>query len=398
MSNVRLDSFREILIKKATNDEVVGLVKYIREDLLTDIILESLEKMARGRHKGDSANMALRDFGVEMDPELEPKMIYDALSHHASQYKSALKAGRDSLANEHARQLFKIMDMADQAQKHTGGKLSVEAVSPHAWERQSKLRQYTPEDAPVQRGTKKAGQFVTDTKGWRYRGKDYSFLQGPPHESYVGEVRKHGHTGAYPLEHIRVNGKYLDIQDVPPEDLKGFKPHEFDKHPILEHFSTPAHKHDEIAHSKYKQAEDEYLGSPHVESWWNKHSKLMDDKESYAKRGSKPSEPVHPELPENDKLQLPPTTTERGLESSRSGQSNLGREPSRKMRSKSAVTGRTQNIGDVKEAINTILRAHGKSDKEDNMGSASPRKLSKNNNGQLQDLLEQVKMCYRKQD
>lgn len=294
---MKFEGFRELLLKKSADPELENMIKFVRDDVLADIVFESLEKMARAKHKGDSANFALRDFGLEMDPELHPKMIHDALSHHASRYKAALQAGREDLANSHAKQLFKIVDMADQAQKHSQGKLHINAVSPHAWERQHKTDQLTEEDAPVRRGNKRAGQFRTDTKGWRYRGKDYSFLQGAPHESYAGEVSKHGHLGAYPLENIRVNGKYLHIEDVDPNELRGHEHHAFDKHPIMDHFHHSASKRTPEHDKAYLEAKEKYYDSPHIESYFDRHEKLETaDPETYAQRGLKVSDPVHAEV------------------------------------------------------------------------------------------------------
>ena len=291
---MKFENFRELLLKKSADSKLENIIKFVRDDVLADIMIESLEKMARAKHKGDSANFALRDFGLEMDHEHEPNMIHDALSHHASRYKSALSNERPELANAHAKQIFKIVDMADQAQKHSHGKLDIQAVSPHPWERQAKTDVLTEEDAPVRRGNKKAGQFRTDTKGWRYRGKDYSFLQGAPHESYGNEVSKHGHLGAYPLEHIRVNGKYLHIEDVPKEDLKGFEKHQFDHHPVMEHYSVPASKRTPDHDEKYMKAKDDYHDSRHMQSYFDRHEALeSQDPEAYAQRGSKVSDPVH---------------------------------------------------------------------------------------------------------
>jgi hypothetical protein len=291
---MKLHSFRELLIKKSSDPSIESLVTFIHDDVLADMVMESLEKMARAGHKGDAANFAIRDFGVEMDPEHEPKMVHDALSHHASRYKSALSEGRHDLANKHAKQIFRIVDLADQAQKHSHGKLHIDAVSPHAWERNAKQRKFTEEDAPVKRGNKKAGQFAIDTKGWRYRGNDYSFLQQAPHESFKGEVRKHGHAGAYPLEHIRVNGKYLDIADVPASELKGYQEHEFDKHPIMSHFEVPASQRTSDHDKQYVSERDAYSDSPHLDSYFKRHETLEStDPEKYKARGSKASDPVH---------------------------------------------------------------------------------------------------------
>lgn len=294
---MKLDSFRELLLKKAGDPSLENLVAFVKEDVLADLVIESLEKMARAKHKGDAANVPIRDFGVEMDPETQPAMLHDALSHHASQYKSALGAGRSDLANQHAKQIFRLVDMGDQAQKHSQGKLHVEAVSPHPWERNAKTRQFTDQDGPVLAGNKKPGQFVTDTKGWRHRGSDYSFLQQAPHESYANEVRKHGHNKAYPLENIKINGKHLDIQDVPADQLKGYEEHPFDKHPIMSHFEHPASKRTPELDAQWRQQHEEYNSGPHMDAYFDRQSKMEEaNPEAYAERGNKPSSQVHKDV------------------------------------------------------------------------------------------------------
>ena len=81
---MKLKGFKELLAKKTDDPFLLNTLEYIQDDQLLVHVVESLEKMARSKHRGDAANLALRDFGVEMDPEHEPNMIHDALSHHAS--------------------------------------------------------------------------------------------------------------------------------------------------------------------------------------------------------------------------------------------------------------------------------------------------------------------------
>lgn len=267
-----LNSFREMLLRKTEDESIQNFVQYMDEELLIDLVAESLEKMARASHKGTAANMAMRDLGVEMDPELEPHMIHSALSHHISRYKSALHNDRSDLANQHAKQVFRLVDMADQIQKHSHGKLSIQAVSPHAWERNSKTKTFTENDKPVLSGRKKPGQFVIDTKGWRHRGSDYSFLQQAPHESYHNEIRRHGHNEAYPIEQIRVNGKYAHIEDIPADQLKGFESHPFDHHPIMEHFEIPSSKRTQEHDEKWLNDKHSYYNEkPHIDEYFDKH-------------------------------------------------------------------------------------------------------------------------------
>jgi len=327
-----LDNFKTLLLRKSVdNKDLEVLIKFMKEEVLADIVYESLEKMARIKSKGDAANFPLRDFATEMDPEHEPNMLHDALSHHASQYKAALKAGEQGVANHHADKIYKLMDMADKAQKHTNGKLSVEAVSPHAWERNSKPDQYNEkhqaaykaakDSGKVESGAKlstdekkgmlldagkrKLGQFVTDTKGWSHRPSDFSFLQQAPHEAYAKEINKHGNNQAYPIEKIKVNGKHLDIQDIPEQALST-EDHPFDKHPIMEHFDEPAKNRTEAKDLQYVKDRDAFHTSPHMDKYFSsQESKEAADPEAFKNMGQKPSAPVHaPVEPLNAKAVL----------------------------------------------------------------------------------------------
>lgn len=296
---MKVNSFRELLIKKADGDESLQtLAKFIDSEILAEKALESLEKMARSRHKGDTANLALRDFAQDMDPETEPHMIRDALGHHVSRYKAALKGDREDLANKHAKQAFEIMNMADRAQKHSGGKLSFEHVSPHPWERNKMTSTYDADHPKVQEGKYRAGDFKTKTKGLNYKGSDFSHLKSAPHKAYKKEIRRHGHAGAYPFEEMRVNGKYIHVEDIDPSELAGFETHPLDHHPIMEHYSQSAKKRTPEQDKEYFQNKQQYYNeSPHMDNFFDRHEKLEEQNpEEYAKRGLTASDPVHGHL------------------------------------------------------------------------------------------------------
>lgn len=295
---MKFESFREILIKKAGDDSTLQtFIRYVRDEVIADSIMESLEKMARAGHKGDAANFAVRDFGTEMDPETEPHMVREALGHHVSRYKAALGANRQDVANQHARQAFKLMNMADIAQKHSGGKLSIEHVSPHPWERNKYTSQYAHDHPKVQEGKYKPGDFVTKTKGLNYSGNDFSFLQQAPHESYKKEIKRHGHAGAYPFEQIRINGKYIPLEDI--KDIKGYEKHPFDEHPIMSHYSESAKSRTPEADKRYLEERDKYMNEqPHVGQHFERMSALeAADPEAFKTRGEKAGDPVHKEVP-----------------------------------------------------------------------------------------------------
>lgn len=283
---MKLNSFKELLLKKAEdNQNLQLLIKYMREDFLVDHVVESLEKMAAIYSK-KNPNHAVLHFGANMDHETEPDMVYDALSHHASHYKAALASGNEGLADKHMRKIFEINHMADKLTRdglndHSGGKLKVEAVDPKPWER----AKYA--------DMNEAGKFKTDTKGWARHGSDYSWLRDAPHDSYKKEIKTHGHSKAYPLEEISVNGKPIHIDDEIQSSGK-FVDHPFDSHPIMSHYSRSPKEHTPELHGSYMQEHDDFHNE-HI----NKYFDMIDarDPAKHAARGQTKSAPVHKDIP-----------------------------------------------------------------------------------------------------
>jgi hypothetical protein len=271
-----LASFRELLLRKTDDNDLRYLIKTAADEVIADHVLESLEKMATNKSAGSHANAAIRDLGSQMDPELEPAMIREALGHHASRYKAALQGENQGMANKHAEQFFKLLDMVHKLQPHSGGKLHADAVDIKPWERTHSSKSETfaqriardPEyakDNPVTRGKKKPHQFVNDTEGFSFKpkGNDWSFLQGNPHEAYAGETLKTGHTGAYPMERTKINGKYIPIEDV-SEIHDGNFNHPFDHHPIISHYNESSKSRSPERDSQYVSQRDAYMDSEHV--------------------------------------------------------------------------------------------------------------------------------------
>lgn len=290
---MKLDNFKELLSKKAgDNDNLKLLIKYMRDDYLVDHVMESLNKMAAIYSK-KNPNHALMNFGTSMDPEVEGDMIHDALGHHASQYKAALKSGDKRLADRHMQKIFDLMHMSDKLTRdglndHSNGKLKVEGVDPKPWERSKFADQH------------ESGKFKTDTKGWarstKERGPDnawhanFDWLRGLPHDSYNKETDVHGHKDAYPLEQIKVNGKHIHVD--PDAEYNGeFIEHPFDSHPIMSNFRSSPKDYTSENHAKYLQDVDAYNApGGGADSYWD----LIEPRgEGHYGRGSKVSDAVH---------------------------------------------------------------------------------------------------------
>ena len=148
-------------------------------------------------------------------------------------------------------------------------------------------------DNPVTRGKKLPHQFVNDTVGFSFqpKGNDWSFLQNDPHSAYSAETSKHGHVGSYPMEHTKINGKYIPIEDV--ENVHdGKKNHSFDNHPILSHYSESVKNRTPEREQQYLDERDAHMSSPHVESHLEHQQKLMSSGE-HESRGLQPGPAVH---------------------------------------------------------------------------------------------------------
>jgi hypothetical protein len=320
MSN--LSSFRELLLRKTDDENLRALIKMCAEDVIADRIIESLEKMARhDKSDGKSiVNDTIRKFGDEMDPDREPAMIREALGHHASRYKAALESGNQSLANKHAKQFFKTLYLVDRAQPHCHGKLHSDIVCPRPWEqnlpsksetfaeRIARDPEYAAKNNPVASGGKKPNGFVNGTDGLRYsiKGSDWSFLQGPPHPHYANETAKTGHTGAYPMENTKINGKYIPIEPV--ENIYDGKfNHPFDHHPIMSHFADAASHRTPERDAQFAKELADYYNSEHMYAHAQHQEDLMNSGQ-FEQRGSRKGDPVHTRQPSAAPSQAPQET------------------------------------------------------------------------------------------
>ena len=278
---MKLDSFRELLLRKVSDPYLKTLIKYSKDEILFEHVTESLEKMAVSQHKARNANQTVRSFATEMDPEHEPTMIHDALSHHISGYKAAISKKNQDVANKHAKQAFKLMNLAATVSPHSEGKLHLEYVDPKPWERHHKLSQ------------DENGRFKTDTKGLNWEGPDFQHLQRAPHESYSKDQTVRTHNKAYPWEHTAINGKHVAVEEGAGDK---YVPHEFDTHPIMYHFKDAAKNRSAADHERY-QKELEDWNENHLPKWFERHEGMQSQNpEAYASRGSSRAEPVHPDV------------------------------------------------------------------------------------------------------
>ncbi len=298
---VKLDNFKELLLKKSEdNANLQLLIKYIRDDYLVDHVVESLEKMAASNSK-KNPNASVLHFAKNMN-SFKSGMIHDALSHHASHYKAALKAGKSGVADDHMRQIFKTMHMTEKFTKdgindHSGGRLKISAIDTKPWER-TKYNNTT-----NQKGDE-TGTYVTDTQGWkRHNVKDFNWLRQAPHpdsrtpgdKHYKAEVSTHGHNKAYPLEEIKVNDKHIHVDDD-VEHTGEFTPHPLDSHPIYNHYNTKPNSHGADNKAEYL-ADREHFHTNEEGGKAKYKAKIAGmSKEDYTNRGSTKSSPVRDDV------------------------------------------------------------------------------------------------------
>ena len=288
---MKLDNFKELLLKKSEdNDSLQLLIKYMRDDYLIDHVVESLEKMASSYSK-KNPNASVKHFASNMN-NFKSGMIHDALSHHASHYKAAVDAGDTNVADNHMRQIFKTMHMADKFTKdgltdHSSGRLNISAIDPKPWERSG----YT---NTKRRDGGEAGKFTTDTQGWkRHSGNmKYDWLRKEPHPSYGDEISRHGHNNAYPLEEIKVNNKFIDVDNKVEHDGR-FTPHPFDAHPIYKHYNESPSVHGADKKAQYLESRDAFHEDENGGKSQYKAKLANMSKEDYANRGLDKSDPVH---------------------------------------------------------------------------------------------------------
>lgn len=300
---MKLDNFKELLLRKSEdNQNLQFLIKNIKEDYLTDHILESLAKMASQKLIND----ALKHYGSNSDADTDGGMIHDQLSHHASHYKAALKNNDKNLADKHMSAIHKTMFMLNKLTKdgkenHTGGEINVEAPNPMHWEERAKD------------GT------TSDTYGWGavYKGtNNFDHMRQAPikgrsdAEKSDGSIKKykkdrnytkikgHGHNKAYPLEEITINGKHVHIDDD-IESTTDFQSHPFDSHPIISHGIRPQGSHSDEHQAKYMSEYDAFHDEGSDADQYYDRIEARDPDEHEA-RGSSKSDPVHAHINDHE--------------------------------------------------------------------------------------------------
>jgi hypothetical protein len=312
---MELKSFREILLKKADgNPYLQTLIKYAKDDLIAEEVVEALLKMAEpSAAMGRGANHAVTSYAAGMKP-LHVEQLRDALGHHISHYKGALKAHQAAtdpaekqkmrgVADKHLNRIIPLMHLAGRAAKHSNGAMTIDYPSTTPWE----TNYTTPERLPngkLKEGTKDLGR-RTSPNAKRDKNPravpDYRYLEMAPHphhglmpdEIKAGKTFDSPHKGGYPFEEIQLGSPmkrdagqaYLPIEDV---EVKDYVPHPFDAHPVHRHADASHHELGPEHHEAINSGIASWPDSEHQKQWLaDQKAKHAKDPEAYKARGIK---------------------------------------------------------------------------------------------------------------
>lgn len=294
-----INSFKELLLKKAQdNPEMLSIIGAMKDEAIIEKVLESLEKMARPHASmGRGANAGIVAFANQMKNK-DVEQLRDALSHHVSHYKAALKQGKRTIADKHLNRIVPLMHLAARASGHSNGQLGLDYVPMEPWE-----TNYTTAER-IKEGAEKgvAGKLKEGTKGLGRRPKntdrsvnkrgvpDYRYLEMEPHGGHP-DTKKSKHLGGYPFEEIQIgNPAKIDageayLHTFDPGDIDQYTPHPFDAHPVNEIADV---KQDAMGDRMQKFADDmaKWHTSEHNNKWMQSvkdaHAK---DPEAFKSRG-----------------------------------------------------------------------------------------------------------------
>ena len=293
---MELKSFREILLKKADgNPYLQTLIKYAKDEIIADEVLEALTKMAEpSAAMGRGANHAVTSYAAGMKP-VHVEQLRDALGHHVSHYKAALnahskasepkeKAKLRGVADQHLNRIVPLMHLAGKASRHSGGNLTIDYPSTTPWETNYTTTERLP-NGKLKEGTKDLGRRPSPNANRSKNPRavpDYRYLEMAPHPGHASS-EKMPHKGGYPFEDIQLGNPskrdagqaYLPMKDV--EDIKDFVPHPFDAHPINNHADTPQHELLPEHHDAINSGLSSWTDSEHHKKW------LADQKAEHAK-------------------------------------------------------------------------------------------------------------------
>ena len=313
---MELKSFREILLKKADgNPYLQTLIKYAKDEIIAEEVIEALQKMAEpSAAMGRGANHAVTSYAAGMKP-VHVEQLRDAIGHHVSHYKGALKAHHEAtdpkekaklrgVADQHLNKIVPLMHLAGKASKHSGGNLTIDYPSTTPWETNYTTTERLP-NGKLKEGTKDLGR--RPSPGARADNpravRDYRYLEMPPHPGHPSSD-KMPHKGGYPFEDVQLGTPakrdagqaYLPIDDV--KSPGEFVPHPFDAHPVHQYADTTQSDLRPEHHEAINSGLASWADSEHQKKWLaDQKAKHAADPEAYKARGSKKPGHVYDDIP-----------------------------------------------------------------------------------------------------
>ena len=312
---MKLAALKELLVRRVDEEQLQELIKALPENVLGQIVIEALNKMAK---KGASANHAITLMAGHSLPAvagdhphelLDAALLHDNLSHHLSKYKSALTAGNRSVADQHLEQVMRGINLGTKLEGVTDGKIRVRSGSTAAtpgkeglslipstpWEMNYSGSRRKPAKTPgglgeFHQNPKDWGRTLTSERKSHEMFPDYHYMEMPPHPHAKHDRR--GNEGAYPFHDLQINGRHVDIKDEPHSGK--FESHVLDAHPATAHSYTHSGEVSKEDAQGIANAHKEWMQSPALDSWLGAQAENHDPN-----RGTNPSTPIHTSVTEN---------------------------------------------------------------------------------------------------
>jgi len=232
---MKLKAFRELLLKKSNDAITDKIVNSVSEELLSSMVIESLEKMAKMRAKGPAAALA-EEHAAEhsIDPDITslPNNMLHAIGHHIAGYRKAQENGSQALANHHAKMYGRYMKLGESIKNHLADQgdnsFNFESISPRPWQFQLRHGDHNQDRSQISFDKQK----LKDVPGWKQDHKGYDWLQLSPHSEHKdhSDVTGKGHNSNYPMEAVSINGKPVTV----PSSIEE-RDHPMDFHPAVTH-------------------------------------------------------------------------------------------------------------------------------------------------------------------
>jgi hypothetical protein len=299
---MKISAFKKILLKKAketTNPYLQDLLVNAKDEMIVNAIMESLEKMAQpSAAMGRGANSAITAFAGHLTKG-DVEQVRDALAHHVSRYRGALKSNNRKVADQHLNHIIPMMHTIARASKHSDGNLAIDYRSTIPWESNYTTTDRHPNGKRLLiEGTKDLGRRPKTVTRSERGVPNWHYLEMAPHAD-------HSHTSTlplpksgYPFEEIQVGSQdqvdqgkaWLPIENI--DNVSEYVPHPFDNHPIHSHADKKEENRSQEERDRFTADLVGWKNSDHHKNWLAaQKEKYTADPENYKLRGSK--KPAH---------------------------------------------------------------------------------------------------------